>query len=114
MATVKVNIGGFRHRVSFRYYPATTDLAGGQNEGAAVTILATWARVRDKGSSRSLNDYVDTVQKRKQIDVYYRAALSDLDKNTFILYNGVEYTIESNELLEEVKTIIRFDAVAAT
>jgi SPP1 family predicted phage head-tail adaptor len=107
-------LGQFNKRVTFKTYATSADGAGGVSEGSASTIMQTWARVTDKGSSRSLNEFVDTIQKRKQIDVLYRTALSDLDKNTFIEYNGVEYTIESNELIEEIKRVIRFDAVAAT
>lgn len=107
-------IGEFNHRVTFKTYPTSADGAGGQDESAATTILSTWARVEDMGTSRSLNEFVDTVQKRKRIEVFYRSALSNLSKNTFIEYNGVEYAIEGNELLDEIKKIIRFDAVAAT
>ena len=102
-------LADFNKRVTFQTYATSADGAGGKGEGSASTILSTWARVRDRGTSRSLNDFVDTIQKRKQIDVFYRSALVSISaKNHSILYNGVEYAIESKEPLEEEKNIRLF------
>lgn len=107
MATV--TIGKMDKRVTFRTVNKTEDDSKGNDE-EYTDLLTTWAYVEDKGGSRNFLSSSDTVFDNKNIYVQYRAALSDLDKDVRILYNGIDYSIERSSRVDEKKNLIKFEA----
>ena len=56
----------------------------------------------------------DVAVKRKNIYLFYQDALiNNLKKETHIVYDGVEYTIENYSYLDEIKKTIKFKCIGA-
>ena len=111
MAGVDLSRRAFNKKVTFKTVAKTEDDSGGHGE-VYTTLLTTRAAVYSKGGSRMLNEGTDHVVERKDIYVTYRAALSVVDKDTRITYEGRDYAIQAKNFIDEVKHIIKYEGVA--
>lgn len=104
--------GDFNKRVSFKNYEVDADGASGKDEDTGTIFLTTWAHVKDAGGNRAMSEGQDRIIDRKDIYVYVRASLmSNLKTETYIIYNNKEYSIDHHHLVDEIKKIIKFEAV---
>ncbi len=104
-----VDIGEYRHRVTFRNYTKVQDETGGHSE-TGVDFLTTWAKIMSKSGSRNFTEGFDTQIDRKDIWVYSRQSLTDaLKVDTRIIYNGKEYSIDHTRMVDEIKGILHFE-----
>lgn len=107
-------IGSFKRRVTLKMNPTkVANGSGGFSVSGYGSTIETWANVNQKGGQRVFDQTgKDMIEKRKQFDVFYRAALATgLSKDTVIEYLGKEYQIDSFDRLDEDKRIIRIEAV---
>lgn len=109
---VDLNIGDFRQRVTFRNVTKEQDEQGGHDEPYA-DLLTTWAYVKSKGGSWSFDAGLDQEVDRKEIYVYYRAALDAVTKDTKLVYQTKEYSIDNRTLVNELKHIIKYEVTGS-
>lgn len=100
--------GKFKKRVSF--LNATKGNVDGNGTEVYSVFLTTWAMVEDRGGSRTFENAIDSIVDRKDIYVYWRSSLdAALKVDTYIIYNGKEYSIDYYNLVDEIKSIIKFE-----
>lgn len=109
-----IDRGQYSKRVTFRNYPTADDDAGGETESAPVNFLTTYANVKPGRANRVFETGEDMMIKRKTIRVFSRALLTaNLKKETHIIYDGIEYSIEDFGPDEEDKRVIKIEAIGA-
>jgi SPP1 family predicted phage head-tail adaptor len=103
--------GEFNRRVSFQNPTKTSDGQGGTEDiNGYSTFLTTWARVTDRGGSRNFDDGVDRIIDRKDFEVFYRSSLaSALRADTYILYDGKQYSLDRYSKEKEEKWVFKFE-----
>jgi SPP1 family predicted phage head-tail adaptor len=103
--------GEYNKRVSFQNPTKTSDSQGGTEDiNGYTTFLTTWAKVTDKGGNRDFDNGLDRMIDRKTIEVLYRASLaSAIRTDTYILYDGKQYSIDRYSKENETKWVYKFE-----
>lgn len=110
MATVDLSRGNFRKRVTIKTVSKTADESKGHGESYS-TLAQTWAVVVTRGGNRSFEEGSLYMVDLKDFYVTYRPAFSVIGVDSLINYEGKDYHIKNKSFVDEVKHILKLEAV---
>lgn len=95
-------LGKFTRKVQFRNPGFNPVNAGGVQEQELPPFLEAWAAIEQVGQSRTFDAAVDQTITEYDIWTYFQNDLAaNLKRDTILIYNGSDYSINSVEPVEE-------------
>lgn len=109
---VDLSRGAFDQRITIKFVSKTKDASAGHNESYPTEIV-TWAKVVDKGGSRTFDPTGRLVVfSRKDFYLTWRSAFDAITKDSIFIHNGIEYKQQApGQFVYNVKHIIKYETV---